>query len=67
MMYLDLLGSSGFLRLGNGCSKELGLEPLLELGGGSICHLLLWLLGWLACLHCDLLGSNLRKITRLVS
>lgn len=52
MMYLELLGSRGFLRLGDGCCEELGLDARLQLGGSSVGHLLLWLLGWL---HCDLL------------
>lgn len=64
MMYLDLLGSSGFLSLWEGCSKELGLDSWLELGGGSVGHLLL-LLGWLGCLHCHLLGADLREVTKL--
>lgn len=61
-MYLDLLGPSGFLS--DGCRKELGLDSWLELGGGSVGHLLL-LLSWLGCLHCHLLGSDLREISKL--
>lgn len=63
-MYLDLLGSSGLLSLGDGCSKELRLDSWLELGGGGVGHLLL-LLGWLCCLHRHLLGADLRgtKVT----
>lgn len=64
-MYLDLLGSSGFLSLGDGCSEKLGLDSWLELGGCSVGHLLL-LLGWLGCLHCYLLGADLREITQLI-
>lgn len=58
---LDLLGTSGFLGLSDGCSGEkLGLDPWLELSGGRISHLLL-LLCRLSCLHCHLLGSDLKK------
>ena len=64
MMYLDLLGSSGFLSLGDRCSKELGLDSRLELGGGSVGHLLLLLLGWLRCLHGNLLAADLREMTK---
>ena len=59
MRYLDLLSSGGLLGLGDGGSEELGLDPRLQLGGGGIGHLLL-LLGRLCCLHCHLLGANLK-------
>lgn len=66
-MYLDLLGASGFLSLGNGCSEKLGLDSWLELGGGSVGHfLLLLLLGWLGSLHCHLLGADLRETAQLI-
>lgn len=65
MMYLDLLRSSGFLSLGYGCSKELGLDPWLELGSSSVGHFLLRLLGRLGRLHCHLLGADLREITKV--
>lgn len=58
MMYLDLLRSRRFLSLADVCRKELGLDSWLELGGGSIGHLLLLLLGWLCSLH--LLGVDAR-------
>lgn len=64
MMYLDLLGSCGFLSLGDRCSKELGLDSCLELSG-SVGHLLLLLLGRLGSLHCHLLGANLGEIAQL--
>ncbi len=60
-MYLDLLGSGGFLSLSDGCSEELGLDSWLELGGGSVGHLLLLLLGRLGCLHRHLLGADLQE------
>jgi len=63
MTHLDLLGSSRFLSLCDGCSEELGFYSRLELGGG-VGHLLL-LLGWLSCLDCHLLGANLRKVIEL--
>lgn len=63
MTYLDLLGSSGLLGLSNGC-EELGLYSCLELGGGSVCYLLLRLLGRLSCLHRHLLSANLRETTQ---
>lgn len=59
-MYLDLWGS----RFRDGCSKELGLDPWLELGSGGVGHLLRWLLGCLG-LHCHLLGANLREVTKV--
>lgn len=63
---LDLLGTSGFLGLSDGCSGEkLGLDPWLELSGGCIGHLLL-LLCRLSCLHCHLLGSDLKKTLLLI-
>lgn len=63
---LDLLGTSGFLGLSDGCSGEkLGLDPWLELSGGCIGHLLL-LLCRLSCLHCHLLGSDLKQTLLLI-
>lgn len=52
MTYLDLLGSGG---------EELGLDSWLELGGGSVGHLLLLLLGRLSRLHRHLRGADLRR------
>lgn len=70
-VYLDLLGSRGFLSLGEGCSKKLGLDSWLKLGGCRISHLLLLLLllllSWLSCLHCHLLGANLRGTSQSYS
>lgn len=60
MKYLEL-SSSGFLSLGDGCREKLGLDSWLELGGCSVGHLLLLLLGWLGRLHRHLLGADLRK------
>lgn len=59
IMYLDLLSSGGFLSLSDGCGEELGLDSWLELGGGSVGHLLL--LRRLGRLHRHLLGANLIK------
>lgn len=39
--YLDLLGSSGFLCLGDGCGEELRLDSWLKLSGSGVGHLLL--------------------------
>lgn len=70
--YLDLLGSCGFLSLGEGCGKELGLDSWLKLGGCCVSHLLLLLLlllllSWLSCLHCHLLGADLRGTSQSYS
>ena len=64
-MDLDLLGSSGFLSLGDRCGEKLGLDPWRYLGGSSIGHLLL-LLDWLSRLNCHLLGANLREMVQSI-